>query len=287
LILQSPYNYTKLLDDLYQLKKWSPFVQSEIIGQSVMGKNIIAIGIGNGPRELHFNAGMHANEWITSALLMQFAKDYIHEKNGFMEQKTLWLVPMLNPDGIDLVQEGVEENHPFAKLLIEWNDGSTDFSKWKANIHGVDLNDQFPAHWSCELARRKTDKPGPSNYSGTGPLTEPEAMAIASFTNRHSFQLALSLHTQGEEIYWNYRDMEPAQSLEWANEFAHLSGYKAVKLYDSDAGYKDWFIQETRRPGFTVEAGIGSNPLPLEQFGSMYRKVRQILWRAWEKVQPV
>lgn len=36
------------------------------------------------------------------------------------------------------------------------------------------------------------------------------------------------------------------------------------------AGYKDWFLQEYRRPGYTIEAGLGTNPLPLSQFNEIY-----------------
>ncbi len=39
----------------------------------------------------------------------------------------------------------------------------------------------------------------------------------------------------------------------------------------SFAGYKDWFIQDYNRPGFTIEAGIGVNPLPISQFDEIYR----------------
>ena len=39
----------------------------------------------------------------------------------------------------------------------------------------------------------------------------------------------------------------------------------------SFAGYKDWFIKVFRRPGFTIEAGSGENPLPIGQFEEIYR----------------
>jgi g-D-glutamyl-meso-diaminopimelate peptidase len=184
---------------------------------------------------------------------------------------------MLNPDGVELVLNGISAELSESSELLKWNNHSNDFSRWKANIRGVDLNDQFPAQWEAERARRATSQPGPMNYSGEGPLTEPEAIAIASFTLRHSFDLAISLHTQGEEIYWNYRNHEPDEAAFLAEKLAKASGYRAVKLSDSDAGYKDWFIQQFRKPGFTVEAGLGVNPLPLTHFDAMYDKVSRIL----------
>ena len=45
------------------------------------------------------------------------------------------------------------------------------------------------------------------------------------------------------------------------------------------AGYKDWFIEEYDRPGYTVEAGMGENPLPMKQFERIYHEIREF-WLA-------
>lgn len=66
--------------------------------------------------------------------------------------------------------------------------------------------------------------------------------------------------------------MEPPESETIVNEFARVSGYEPVKSANSYAGYKDWFIQDWRRPGFTVELGKGTNPLPISQFDEIYQK---------------
>jgi g-D-glutamyl-meso-diaminopimelate peptidase len=287
--MDKPYSYRYMINELNRLKKSYSFLSTEVIGYSVMGKEIIAVKLGYGNREIHYNAAMHANEWITSALLMNFIEECASELECgdglepdealkvLLKRSTVWFVPMINPDGVDLVLGGITEGHPYAQQLLEWNGNSHDFSAWKANIHGIDLNDQFPANWEQERTRRNVRVPGPLNYSGTAPLSEPEAIALANFTLRHSFELVLSLHTQGEEIYWNYRELEPVKSSEIANKFAKASGYRSVKLYDSDAGYKDWFIQQFRRPGFTIEAGYGRNPLPFNQLDCIYEKVSKIL----------
>ena len=58
-----------------------------------------------------------------------------------------------------------------------------------------------------------------------------------------------------------------------AGAFAEASGYAAENTpYSSGfAGYKDWFIQDFDRPGYTVEAGLGTNPLPISQLEDIYR----------------
>lgn len=105
-----------------------------------------------------------------------------------------------------------------------------------------------------------------------GPLTEPESLAIYNFTLMHNFRLIIAFHTQGKEIYWNFQNINPPQGYEIGTKFAKSSGYLLTEVpYNSSfAGFKDWFIQDYNRPGFTVEVGIGENPLPIEQFDEIY-----------------
>jgi len=283
-----PYGYAEMQEDLAVLKQIYPFLESGDIGESVLGRKIPAVRIGKGSRQVHYNGSFHANEWITTPLLMKFLEDYARAYTGdgmlrgrnvkeLYDRTSLWMVPMVNPDGVELVLQGVNPDNPYYERLLEWNNGSLDFSRWKANIRGVDLNDQFPAHWEEEKERRGALGPGPRDYPGTAPLTEPEAITMADFTRNNDFRLVIAFHTQGKEIYWNYRGLEPPESLEIARRFAEVSGYRPVELTGSDAGYKDWFIQEYRRPGFTVECGMGTNPLPIEQFPEIYDDVIGIM----------
>ncbi|WP_339261370.1 M14 family metallopeptidase [Paenibacillus sp. FSL R5-0713] len=286
--IQGEYGYRELIKDINKLEHQYPFIETGSIGTSVMGKSLSYLRIGQGPRHIHVNASVHANEWLTSAVLMKFIEEYAeaysahgtwhqYQTERWMKETTLWAVPMVNPDGVELVQEGVVNHHPHAQQLLAWNAGRSNFTHWKANIRGVDLNDQFPAHWDDEVARRGVISPGPRDYAGTAPLTEPEAQALAQWTKQHTFEAVVSLHSQGQEIYWNYRDLEPRESAPLSRRLAKASGYKAVKLGGSDAGYKDWFIQAFGKPGFTVEVGLGVNPLPVEQFDDICIEVGMLL----------
>ncbi|MBH5318246.1 M14 family metallocarboxypeptidase [Paenibacillus sp. GSMTC-2017] len=277
-----------MMEQCERLTANNPSIRSYQIGHSVMGKPIIALRCGCGPRLVHVNASFHANEWLTSALLMRFITDlsgaYAHGNRlggqivqELCNETTLWAVPMVNPDGVELAQRGVHPSHPLYERLLEWNGGLTDFSGWKANIRGVDLNDQFPAYWEEECKRRGVIGPAPRDYPGPYPLSEPEAASLAELTEKISFHSVIALHTQGREIYWNYRDREPANAEMLAKRLGAASGYKPVKLSGSDAGYKDWFIYRFGRPGFTVEAGYGENPLPMSNFEEIYVEVRSLL----------
>ncbi|MDQ0111814.1 M14 family metallopeptidase [Paenibacillus harenae] len=285
------YRYHDMLEGCRQLASHYSFVTVYEIGRSVLGRPLVALRCGRGPRKIHMNASFHANEWITSALLMRFIGDLSasyasgeplrgQEVAELCGEVTLWAVPMVNPDGVELAQCGVNRSNPWYEQLIAWNGGSTSFSDWKANARGVDLNDQFPAHWDEERKRRGIDGPGPRDYPGPKPLSEPEALAMARLTESIGFDAVMALHTQGREIYWNYRDYEPVEAEMLARRLGQASGYKPVKLSGSDAGYKDWFIQYFRKPGFTVEAGYGENPLPFQNFDNIYVELQPLLVEA-------
>jgi len=151
------------------------------------------------------------------------------------------------------------------------------FPIWKlVNLTGVDLNLQFPAGWENAKEIKYNQgftKPAPRDFVGYGPLTEPEALAIYDFTLSHDFSLILAYHTQGQEIYWNFQNINPPRGYEIGRRFASSSGYLLADVpYNSSfAGFKDWFIQTYNRPGYTIEAGIGENPLPISQFDEIYK----------------
>ena len=115
--------------------------------------------------------------------------------------------------------------------------------------------------------------PAPRDFVGTGPLVAPEAIAIYNFTLSHNFRLVIAYHTQGKIIYWQFQDYTPEESANIARAFSEVSGYSPQDTpYNSSfAGYKDWFIQNYSRPGFTVESGVGENPIPISQFDEIYK----------------
>ena len=139
----------------------------------------------------------------------------------------------------------------------------------------MDLNLQFPAGWENAKQIKYAqgfNKPAPRDFVGYSPLTEPESLAIYNFTLSHNFRLILAYHTQGEVIYWQFQNYNPPDSLAIGKIFANVSGYSLEETpYNSSfAGYKDWFIQTYNRPGYTIEAGLGENPLPISQFDKIY-----------------
>lgn len=274
---------------IQELERKYPFLEIGMIGMSVLENPILYLKIGSGAIKVFYNAAFHANEWITTPVLLKFmeelAEAYATEQrlngvnvNRLLRNVQLYVVPMVNPDGVDLVNGVIREEDVLRRteeIAAKYPDIPYPLG-WKANIRGVDLNLQFPAEW--QMARKIKFAQGfttfaPRDFVGEGPLTEPESLAVYNFTLQNDFALILAYHSQGEVIYWKFLDYEPPRSREIALYFGEVSGYQVEEtpIASGYAGYKDWFIQSYNRPGYTIEVGRGENPLPLEQFDQIYR----------------
>ena len=285
-----PITSQRNLELIRQITDIYPFVRSQIIGTTAFGRSIPALVVGTGPRKVLYTASHHANEWITSYILLKFAEElaaaiasngrvYGVPAKNIAAAATVYLVPLVDPDGVDLVTgaiapgsleyaiaAGLADNYP----AIPFPDG------WKANLLGVDLNLQYPAGWQqarqIKFAQGFT-RPGPRDFVGRAPLTQLEARALAEFTETVDPDLVLAYHSQGKEIYWQFDNIFVPGARELGEDFARTSGYTLADVPEASAyaGYKDWFIQNYRRPGYTIEVGEGENPLPLTQFEQIYR----------------
>lgn len=288
------YTYDILERQIQGLRARYPFLEVGTIGRSVLGKNIYYILLGRGTREVTYNAAHHANEWITTPLLMKFVENYAKAYSvrgnirGYSipqiyNQARIYVIPMVNPDGVDLVTYWPNYTNPAYQQAARLNTSGLPLPRvWKANIRGVDLNVNYPALWErekqMELEQGITG-PAPRDYGGEAPLSEPESRAMVNFTRQHNFRLVIAYHTQGEVIFWQFENLAPPESITIANLFSRASGYAVVTAPGEAAyaGYKDWFIQEFRRPGFTIEVGRGVNPLPISQFPDIYRRNEEIM----------
>ena len=267
-----------------------PFLRSEKLGETAFGRPLRTLVVGRGPRKVIYSAAHHANEWITTPVILKFVEELAEamesggqifgvDANALADAVTIYTIPMVDPDGVDLVTGAIVPGtlqYEVARGLADRYPNIPFPDGWKANLLGVDLNLNYPAGWlqarEIKFAQGFT-RPGPRDYVGRAPLNQVETRLLAGFTDFIDPELVLAYHSQGKEIYWQFRDYEVPGAQELGERLAEVSGYRLAEVpYESAfAGYKDWFIQEFRRPGYTIEVGSGENPLPLEQFDEIYR----------------
>ena len=290
---KAPSNQNEVCAALRTLSRSCPALTIGWIGRSVMGRALFSAVIGRGRRRVLLSAGHHANEWIGTQVLMKFLSELCRggvchvPPAAIFDKCTLYIVPLINPDGVELAQGRLCRGEAYNNArLIAGDFPQVPFPNgWKANIQGIDLNLQYPAGW--EEARRIKyakgfDTPAPRDFTGTAPLQAPESLALISYTRAVCPDTVVALHSQGQVIYWTYGALEPIGSRELGERLAAVSGYGLEETpYESGhAGYKDWFIKEFFRPGYTVELGMGENPLPERQFCKIYEEAAPLLLQA-------
>ena len=277
-------------ETLKALAEAYPFFRLRELTRTVFGRPVWAVEMGEGERHVLYSAAHHANEWITATVLLKFPEQlakairsggtvYGVPAETILKYTTIHAVPMVDPDGVDLVTGGIlpDSKEYEAARMLAGNYPSIPFPDgWKANLRGVDLNLQYPAGWlqarEIKFSQGYT-RPGPRDYVGRAPLSQRESRALADYTEAVDPALVLAYHSQGKVIYWQFEDYAVPGARALGEEFARLSGYTLDDTpYESSfAGYKDWFIKTFRRPGYTIEVGEGENPLPLSQFDEIYR----------------
>lgn len=256
--------------DIYQtVEKFYESVTTEkrIIGKSVFGRKLFAVKMGKGAPVAIAQYAMHGREFITAKLALR------HFELG-VKTGSVWIIPLVNPDGALLSQTGLcsVPSSKARKKLLFLNGGKEDFSLWKANGRGVDLNVNFDARWGTGLKNVRI--PSAENYIGKKPFSEPETRAIMRFTKEVMPDYTVSYHTKGEEIYWYFNQSVYACSRDkrLAIALAQSTGYPLCFARGSVGGYKDWCIEKLGIPAFTIEAGADKLSHPIGEAG--YENIR-------------
>ena len=280
------YGYAETNNIITQLvDKYGDFLTKLPVGVSVCGRKIYCLKLGNSRESMLYVASVHGNEYITTSVLLRFIEDMCYHlsiesefcginMNRALITRSLYFVPMLNPDGCEIALKGTDDPN-----LAELCGG--DFGSWKANGRGVDINHNFDADWEklkkIELSHG-ISSPTFGKYGGEYPCSEPETVAICTLCRLIKPRHVIALHTQGEEIYYGYRSKN-ADEKRMAEIFAMTCGYTLSQpdYLSSCGGFKDWFCKTFHRPGFTFECGRGVNPLPQKDILPIYKKIRETL----------
>lgn len=282
------FERNKLIKNL--LAKYN-FLNHGVIGKSHCERNIEFLSLGNFENSILWACAFHGMEWLTSLVILKFLENIcnrIKSKNKILgidieknlKNRGLVIIPCVNPDGVEISLTGYKSAKNFQNLVKKASNNRT-FS-WQANAAGVDINHNFDAGWN-ELKKLETEnkilEPSPTRFGGTKPESEPETRALVNFCKKNKFSYAIAFHSQGEEIYWKYGKNIPENSYKLAKIFSITSGYRlsSPEGLAVGGGFKDWFIKEFNKPAFTIEIGVGKNPLPISQLYPIYNKIYKML----------
>lgn len=277
--------------------RYSRLLRPVVAGASLLGRPLPGLvltppGSAGRPLQRVLLAGaFHGQEWLTALCGLRLFEDLCRALDSglplcgiaageALRDRQLWLLPMVNPDGVEIALRGSAAAGEYAAFAA--GAGGDQPGLWQANARGVDINHNFNAGWAEmqeQAAALGRDRTGARQYPGPAPESEPETRAVTDLCRQYGFQRLIALHSQGEEIYWEYGEDTPPESPLIARILAEAGGYTAASPTGMavHGGAKDWFIRCFHRPGFTIELGRGTNPLPVTQFEAIYGKAREML----------
>ena len=304
-VSKAEYGYSEMVDDLIELsEKSNGRLTYTAVGESLDGRKIYAAVLGNrnAEKQIVISAGVHAREYMTSMLVMKHIEYYLcnydsGEYGGvkyseIFEEYAFCILPMCNPDGITLVQKGIDglrDEGLKAKVTNAYISDTTtiaDFEGlsldeylkyWKSNAAGVDLNRNFSTDAWYE---NRVKKASFADSRGESPLSEPESRAMAEYVEELSNPVcSLAIHSRGEIIFFDCDQQDKTPALTLARLVERVNGYSISYSTRSVAAFDDWCNLEKNIPSVTVETGISSCPLPIEEFEKIWNDNRD-LWAA-------
>lgn len=288
------YLYQDMLYDMkILLAKYSDLINIEDMGTTQDNREIwlFRIGSADASNKILIHGGIHGREYITCQLVMKQMvrflelyrnndtyKGYTYDE--LMDDTAIYVIPMVNPDGMSISQlgiEGIQTDSVYLNLgEIAAMDGrnltdSSYLASWKANARGVDLNRNFDALWE---EYEGVGQASSDHYKGTCIGSEVESRILIKLTVQEMFSRTISYHSQGSVVYWYFKQDEPLYSATYsfARRIGEITGYTLDNDYQNldPAGFKDWCICKMDIPSLTIEVGTGASPVPVSQFDDIW-----------------
>lgn len=241
----------------------NPNLDFFVVGYSTLGQAIYGVHLGDySGKQILIEGGIHAREYPSTLVLC----DMIEYMTSQELPGGVYAIPLTNPDGARLVLDGLDWI-PCQKLkdyILHINDGSDDFSQWKADILAIDLNVNFDALWG--EGSQNVFCVAPGNFIGYFPESEREVRNLIEFSYSVRPDLTLSYHTKDDVIYYGF-ELLTAEELNRDKEIAEfistINGYTPTKTEASVGGYSDWASEYLKVPAFTIEIAPATAPTPV------------------------
>ena len=269
----SPMDHREMMGVLDAMSERFSFLGITSIGESMLGRMIPIVTLGQGEKAVLYVGAHSAGEWRASLFLLRFLQEmcewlrndacaFRYSVKYLLATRTLYFVPMINPDGVEYRLHGVEKEHILHDRLIKMNGQSEDFSSWQANARGVDLRYNYPCGFfehRAQTLRDGLEGGAPEGYGGEIPESEPEVGNFCNFLRfRDDIRAVVSLYLSGEKIVYRTQDRCPPRARDIAAKLSLMSGYA---LFGEERVRKgslhDFVTEEWNCPSFEIYCGNG------------------------------
>ena len=199
--------------------------EQTVIGQSVLGREIIAYHYGQGDKEILFVGGIHGGyEWNTALVAFQL-RDYLKQDPSVIPSGvSVTVIPVLNPDGLEKVVGTTTGN--FTKADVASSAAAQVAGRFNANQ--VDLNRNFDCDWQATGTWQNKSVSG-----GSAAFSEPESQAIKTYLENHKPAAVIVWYSSAGGVFSSscHNDVSLATKALTA-KYATASGYPAHESFD-------------------------------------------------------
>jgi carboxypeptidase T len=260
------HSYDEMTSEILEIEQSnSSIVMVQNLTTTFEGKTVWAVKVSDSPQvndsaepAVLFMAGQEANSLISVEIALYFL-NYLTTNYGvddevteFINNREIWIIPMVNPDGHDYVDN----------QTMNWEKNRRD----NGGTYGVNLNRNY-GHQRGEDEHTSSD-PVSQNYHGTRAFSEPETEAVRNLALSKDFVLSLSISSYGEMITypWGYTNSTTSEHellSEIAQDMAMLNGYGIMQSYEfenSRGNVDDWLFSETNTLPFSLYVGDEDKP---------------------------
>lgn len=261
------HTYEEMVTEIQNIEvNHSTIVKLYNLTTTFEGRTVWAVKISDNPQEndstepdVLVMAGQKANSLISVEIAL-YLLDHLTKNFGadariteLVNNREVWIIPMVNPDGHAFVNEGNEE-----WVKNRRNNGDTSF--------GVNLNRNYDFNWGI-MDNHTSHDTGSPYYHGPYAFSESETEAIRDLVESQNFVFSLSLSSFGDKITypWGYNESStPDDDLlsEIARDMSMYSGYSVSQngsIYINHGNVDDWLYNTSVLP-FTVLAGEADIP---------------------------
>lgn len=284
------YTFAEMECDLAELsQRYENKMICMPIGTSLDSRAIWEVIIGNpqAPKAIFIEAAVHGREWMNSWILMKQLEEIMRnwetpiaqdiELGDIFEQCAVYMIPMVNPDGVTISQCGIEAiQNDTLRVNLYQLDGAKNPARWKANAAGVDINRNFITGWKNKGI---VSKPSSQCYGGAFAFSEPETVAIATAFTQRRYDAAVSYHSMEGAIYWNIGQSGELldETAELAIVVSQLTGYSYGEQSVINGLDYNWMMIEQNTPTVLIETGTVACPLPYSQWQEIWNRNKDMI----------